>query len=377
MRVPLVDPTADHEPLMRQLAGAAERVIASGRFVLGPEVEHFEEALAAFVGARYAVGVSSGSDALVASLLALGIGSGDEVIVPAFSFVASAECVLRVGAIPRFVDVRPDTLNLDETTLDETIGPQTRAIIAVHLYGTPCAMDRIGEIAKSHGIAVVEDAAQALGATYRSRAAGTWGTLGCFSFFPSKPLGALGDGGAIVTDDSTLAEACRRIRQHGLSHARGPAARLGGNYRLDALQAALLGVKLPRLPGWLEQRRQHARAYDEALSSHPDIELPPVPAEARSARGHYTIRVPAEHRAPLVAHLESRGIASAVYYEHPLPAQPLFADFAGDDPFAVAHTASARVLSLPLYPSLTEAQRGHVLEAVAAYPFRQTRANRA
>lgn len=367
MKIPLIDLQRQHARVAADVERAAADVVRSQRFVLGPAVERFERAAAAFIGVEYAVGVSSGSDALVCALLAAGVGAGDEVVTTAFSFFATAEAIVRVGASPRFADVSPGTLNLDVEAAARAVGPRTRAIVAVDLYGQPAELDALSKLASSRGIALIEDAAQAFGARCRGRRAGAWGVLGCFSFFPSKPLGGWGDGGLVVTSDAALAQRCRLIRSHGAT-ARHEHALVGGNFRLDALQAAVLGVKLAHVEEWMAQRREHAAAYTCAFADVPWLETPRVAAGAEPAWALYTVRVKSGRRDALARHLAERGIESAVHYPKPLTLQPALASL-GVEPGACpeAGRAAGEVLSLPLFAELTPEEREVVIDAVREF----------
>lgn len=360
MRVPFIDLAAEHVPLGDDLVAAFRRVLSSGVYVLGAEVERFEAALATELGVRHVVGLSSGTDALVAALTALDVGPGDEVITTALSFVATAEAIVRVGATPRFADIDARTLNLDPSAVERLVSRRTRAILPVHLFGRPAALDRLCAVADGAGAALVEDAAQALGARFGDRAVGAWGRIGCFSFFPTKVLGALGDGGAVATDELELAARCRRLRQHG---AAGPDdyAELGGNFRLDALQAALLGEKLPALRAAIAARRRVAERYCEALGSIRGLRLPELDADA--CWSLYTLRVLDGRRDALAAHLAERGVQTRSYYRVPLHRQRLFARYA-TAALPETERAAAETLSLPLHPSLSEEAQAHVIRSV-------------
>lgn len=343
-----------------ELGAAFTRVLASRQFILGAEVGAFESELAHYLDTAFAVGVSSGTDALVCALLALDIGPGDEVVTTPFTFIATAEAIARVGARPVFADIDPVTLNLDPARLVRT--PRTRAVIPVHLFGHPAELASL-----DLDLPVIEDAAQAIGARAGGRRVGTLGRLGCFSFFPTKPLGALGDGGAVVTADAALAERIRRLRQHG-SAEKHLYVELGGNFRLDALQAAFLRAKLPRLDGWLEERRAAAAAYSQELAGLDELALPVTRAGTEPAWAHYVVRVRDGRRDALARHLDARGIATAVYYPRPLHLQPVFAKlgYARGD-FPRAERAADEVLALPLFPGLTAEQRGRVVDAVRGF----------
>jgi dTDP-4-amino-4,6-dideoxygalactose transaminase len=363
--IPILDLTRHDEQLRREVALAVEGVFASGRFVLGPAVERFERDLAAFLGARHAIGVSSGTDALLVSLMALEVGPGDEVVTSPFSFFASAGAVARLGARPVFVDIERETFLLDPSRLEAALTPRTRAIEPVHLYGQCADMAPILEIARRRGIPVLEDACQAIGARYGSRAAGTLGMLGAFSFYPTKNLGAAGDAGAVVTDDDRLAERIRSLRVHGAS-ATYVHERVGGNFRLDALQAAVLDARLPRLEGWNARRRAIARRYGELLAGESRagrIALPPE-APGRSHVFHqYVVRVP--DRDGVRARMAERGVTTSVFYPLPLHLQECFESLggrAGD--FPEAERAAREVLALPMFPKLSEDEIERVAESL-------------
>lgn len=366
--VPLLDLTAHHAPLLDALQEAMARVVASNRFILGPEVEALEAACATLTGARHAVGVSSGTDALLVALMALGVGPGDEVITTPFSFFATAGVIHRLGATPVFVDVDPVTFNLDVGRVEGAITPRTRAILPVHLFGQPCDVAALQDLACAHGLPIVEDAAQAIGATSDRGPIGSVGLLGCFSFFPTKNLGAFGDAGLVTTSDDDLAERVRRLRVHGAKPKYFHAA-VGGNFRLDALQAAVLNVKLPHLERFTAARRRNADRYDAAFA---DAGLPPerLVTPRRVFPGHvynqYTIRT--DRRDALRAHLRERGVGTEIYYPRPLHLQACFAHLGhreGDLP--VAERAAGEVLSLPIYPELEEARQRVVVDAVVDF----------
>ncbi len=368
LRVPLLDLDPIHRPIEKQLREAITRVLASNRFVGGPEVENFEREIAAYCGADYAIGVSSGTDALLASMMAFDIGFGDEVVVPSFTFFATAGSVYRLGGKIVFCDIEPETFNLDPKRLEELITPRTRAVIPVHLFGLCSNMDAIMQICHSHGVKVIEDAAQAIGATYRSKMAGIMGDTGCFSFFPSKNLGGIGDGGLILTQDRAVAEKLRRLRDHGAEH-RYYHSIAGGNFRLDAIQAAALRVKLPRLEEWHQKRRDNARAYIDAFSDLEKNELIGLPHEVHDQRhvfNQFVIRV--SHRDELKDYLKSHHIDIAIYYPVPLHLQNCFAGLGyGKGSMPESEKASREVLALPVFPGLTVAQRNKVIHYVSKF----------
>ncbi|MFW5967001.1 MAG: DegT/DnrJ/EryC1/StrS family aminotransferase [Persicimonas sp.] len=345
MATPFIDLQAQHGPLRDELDRAIARVLDSGRFIGGPSVERFEREIAEYVGVAHAIGVSSGSDALLASLLALEVGPGDEVITTPFTFCASAEAILRVGATPVFVDIDPATFNLRADALEEAVTEKTRAILPVHLYGQCCRMDRILEVARRHDLVVVEDCAQAMGATFDDKIAGSMGTVGCFSFFPTKNLGGMGDGGMITTDDDRLAERIRIICRHGCEPKHHQRI-VGGNFRLDALQAAVLRVKLGHLDDWIAKRRANAALYDEALSVVGGLVTPVEEKRRRHTYNQYTVRV--ADRAPLLGQLEAADIGHGVYYRMPLHRQDAYADARTVGSLEAAERACREVVSLPV-----------------------------
>jgi dTDP-4-amino-4,6-dideoxygalactose transaminase len=365
MGVPLLDLQAQYRPIRDEILAALTRVADSQRFIGGPEVEAFEREMAADLGVAHAVGLSSGTDALLVALMALGIGPGDEVITPTFSFFATAGCVSRLGATPRLVDIDPLTFNVDPAAVAAAITPRTRAIIPVHLYGQCADMDPILDAARRHGIAVLEDAAQAIGATYKGRQAGSMGTAGCFSFFPSKNLGAFGDAGLLTTNDAALAHEVRLLRNHG-AEPKYLHQRIGGNFRLDALQAAVLRVKRPHLEAWTEARRRNADRYDRLFAERDAaVGLPARAPDCRHIFNQYVIRVAG--RDAVRAGLEARGIGTEVYYPVPFHLQECFAPLgyrAGD--FPIAEAAAADVLALPIYGELAEAQQEEVVAALCS-----------
>jgi dTDP-4-amino-4,6-dideoxygalactose transaminase len=368
VNVPQLDLQQQYASIRAEVLSAITRVCDTQHFIMGPEVEGLEAELAAAIGARHAIAVSSGTDALLVSLMALGIGPGDEVITPTFSFFATAGCVSRVGATPVFVDVDPQTLMMDADRVGAAITPRTRVIIPVHLYGLCADMAPLLELATAHDLAVVEDAAQAIGATCDGRQAGTFGAVGCFSFFPSKNLGAFGDAGLVTTNDDAMATHIRRLRNHG-AQPKYYHQEIGGNFRMDALQAAVLRVKLPHLPGWTERRRANAAAYAELFAKagvDSRIGLPVEPAGRTHIYHQYVIR--AANRDALRAHLASRGIGTEVYYPVPFHRQECFATIAPPaDAFPNADAAAADVLALPIFPELTRAQQQYVVDTIAEW----------
>ena len=373
MNVPLLDLKAHHQPLRKELLAALEQVLDKNNFILGNEVAELEEKIAAYCQVRFGVGVSSGTDALLAALMALDIKSGDEVITTPLSFFATVGVIVRLGARPVFVDIDPVTYNLDPSRLEAAISPRTRAIMPVHLYGQCADMDPILEIATRRGLAVVEDAAQAIGSEYRAgRRAGSMGVAGCLSFFPSKNLGGLGDGGMVVTNDQTLAERLRILRVHGAKPKYYHRV-VGGNFRLDTLQAAVLNVKFPHLDLWTALRQQHAELYeklfrDAGLVDEKKIRLP-IAVYKEAGIAHYHIYnqfvIGVSNRDQLQAHLKAKGIGTEVYYPVPLHRQECFNGLGyheGD--FPEAERASRELLALPIYPELNEDQQHYVVRSV-------------
>jgi dTDP-4-amino-4,6-dideoxygalactose transaminase len=360
--VPFTDLSAPSREVRPEIDRAWERVLATGRFIGGPAVAAFEQSWAAYCGASHCVGVGNGTDALRLTLSALGIGPGDEVVVPANTFVGSVEAIVLAGATPRFADVDPDTLLLAPDALRAATTSRTAAVIVVHLYGQPADMDAVSKAATQAGLAVIEDAAQAHGATWRGQRAGSMGLAGCFSFYPAKNLGAFGDAGAVVTSDTHLARRIRSMGNHGRadgSHDRHDLA--GTNSRLDALQAAVLSAKLPRLDDWTRQRRAAAARYQAALASGPVRLVPEAPLACGS--WHLAVaRVAARDR--VREHLTAMGIQTGVHYPVPCHQQDPYRGF-GTEPLPVAERAATEVLSLPMYPQITDAQVNRVCEAVA------------
>lgn len=372
-RVPVLDVASELAPVRQALEEAIARVLASGQLVLGPEVEAFEAEAAAYLGAAHAVGLNSGTDALVIALRALGIGPGDEVVTTPFSFFATSEAIQLVGAVPVFVDLAPGTFTLDPTLVEAALTPRTAALLPVHLYGDAAPLAALLELAAAHDLRVIEDAAQAFGARYpercvgcrcggaaddlKGRSLGTLGDVGAYSFYPTKNLAALGDAGLLVTDDAELAAHARRLRNHG-SERRYEHVTLGYNSRLDALQAAALRVKLPHLASWHEQRRRLAERYDAALADLAALTLPTASSE--HVYHQYTVRVAAGRRDEVAAALATAGVATSVHY--PATLDRYGGRVHGD--LANARAAAASVLSLPLFPSLGEARQDHVIAAL-------------
>jgi dTDP-4-amino-4,6-dideoxygalactose transaminase len=356
--IPVLDLSPEIETLWDELNAAIQDVLRSGQFIMGPELHAFENEVAAYLGVKHAIGVNSGTDALVIGLRALGVGNGDEVITTPFSFFATAESISIVGARPVFVDI-DETFNLDPKLIEPAITPKTRAILPVHLYGRPAEMDEIKSIADRHGLLVIEDCAQSFGARYRGRQTGTIGQVGSFSFFPSKSLGAFGDGGLVATNDDGTAELARMLRAHG-GKRKYHNEILGYNSRLDAVQAAVLRVKLPNIDVWNDGRRQAAKRYDQLLEGLPGLITPEI------SDGHvfhqYTIRLTTGDRNRVHQRLGEQGVGSMVYYPTPQDQLPVYQ---GQYPrLDVSDSLAKQVLSLPIWPSIQEQTQKRVVEAL-------------
>jgi dTDP-4-amino-4,6-dideoxygalactose transaminase len=368
LHFPFLDLREQYRQIKPEIDEAVARVFESQYFILSPEVQAFEEELARYVGTKYAVGCGSGTDALLLALMACGVGSGDEVITVPFTFVATAGPIALLGARPVFVDIDPSTYNIDTKKIEAAITSKTKAIIPVDLFGLMAPMTEVEDIARKHNIAVLEDAAQAIGAKAKGRTAGATGTMGCFSFFPSKNLGAAGDGGAITTDDQSLAQKLRKLRVHG-SPRRYEYELLGVNSRLDAVQAAVLRVKLKYLDQWAEQRRKnadrYARLFEQAGISG-KVGLPSEPGGFHHIYNQYTIRV--SQRDKMRDFLTGKGIPTEIYYPYPLHLQPVFSYLghrSGD--FPVSEQACKEVLALPIYPEMGEARQQQVVEGIVEF----------
>lgn len=365
MNVPLLDLKAQYATIRDEVMPAVEAVMESQYFINGPAVKELEGLVAEYSGCAEAVGVSSGTDALLCSLMSLGVGAGDEVITTPYTFFATAGCVWRVGAKPVFVDIDPETFNLDAAKVAAAVTDKTKAIVPVHLFGQVADMDAIMAVAKEHDLLVVEDGAQAIGAMYKGRQAGSMGTVGCFSFFPSKNLGGAGDGGMIVTNDADAAERLRIFRNHG-SKPKYYHRWVGGNFRLDTLQAAVLVVKLRHLEGWSEKRRANAARYDELFAGFEPVVCPVVREGNVSVINQYVIRAP--KRDELQAHLKEQGIGTAIYYPLGLHEQECFAALGyGKGDFPETERAAAETLALPIYPELADEQLIYVADTVKGF----------
>jgi dTDP-4-amino-4,6-dideoxygalactose transaminase len=376
MAVPLLDLAAHHAPLHKEVMAALEQTFRSQAFILGPEVVKLEERVAVYSQAKYGIGVSSGTDALLLALMAIGVGPGDEVITTPYSFFATAGAVARLGAEPVLVDIDSTTYNIDPSKIGQAVTSKTKAIIPVHLYGQCADMAPILEFAQRHHLNVIEDAAQAIGAEYRDgRRAGSMGTVGCLSFFPSKNLGCLGDGGMVVTNDADLAERMKVMRVHG-GKPKYYHKMVGGNFRLDTIQAAVLNVKLNYLDDWTARRQENARRYETffrqiGVVQQGKVRLPdPVYRESGVAHYHiynqFVLRV--EKRDGLIGFLKQKGIGTEIYYPVPFHLQECFRYLGhkeGD--FPEAERAARETLAIPIYPELTAAQQTEVVDAIAAY----------
>jgi dTDP-4-amino-4,6-dideoxygalactose transaminase len=363
--VPLVDLHAQYVTVREEIDAAIDAVLASGAFVHGPFAQSFEREFAAYCGAEHAIGVANGTDALLLALRALGVGPGDEVITTPFTFTATAEAIVLCGATPRFVDVDAHTRNLNPDLLECAISPRTRAIIPVHLYGLPADMYSVCEVARQHGLAVIEDAAQAHGAKCGKRRVGSFGDAACFSFYPSKNLGAFGDAGAVVCSDPSLADRVRMLADHGRVN-RYEHQLVGVNSRLDGMQAAILSVKLRHLDRWNERRNQIAQQYTESLADLPEVRLPQTPADIYAV--YHVFAMEAADRDNLVAHLQRNHVAASVHYPVPLHMQPAYRGL-GIQPGAYPESEriADSIVSLPIYPELASETVGSICELVRSF----------
>lgn len=359
--VPFLDLIAQHKPLQKEIDEAISRIFGNTSFVLGPDVEKFENAFAEYCGAKHCVSVSNGTVALHLALLGLGIGPDDEVITAANSFIATAEAISFAGATPVFVDALESTSNIDWSKVEAAVTPRTKALMPVHLYGQPARMDKLKEIAQRHSLKIIEDACQAHGSSFQGRRAGALGDAACFSFYPGKNLGAAGDGGAIVTNDASLAETLKLIRNHG-SAKKYHHEILGHNFRLDSIQAAVLSIKLPHLDGWNAKRREHAIFYDSQLKELPGIEVHQIEADAVPAYHLYVIKV---HDRKLVQKvLDENNVGHGIHYPIPIHKQPAYAKF-NSQSFPVSEKLADNIISLPMFAELTREQQERVVSALA------------
>lgn len=363
MKVPILDLDAQYKPIKKEIFAAFEEVFMTKRFVGGPKIDELENQIAEYCHCEYATGVSSGTDALIISLMALNIGKGDEVITTPFTFFATAGSIHRVGAKPVFVDIDPKTYNIDAKLIEEKITDKTKAIIPVHLFGQIADMDEINEIANKFDLAVVEDAAQAIGSEYKGKRSGSLGDVGCFSFFPSKNLGCLGDGGMVTTNDPTIAEKLTILRNHG-SKPKYHHHIIGGNFRLDAMQAAFLLKKLPFLDKWHKKRQDNAKFYQEELDDF--LTVPYVKDHNQMIYNQYTLRT--EKRDELKDELDKVNIGNAIYYPIPLHLQECF-EFLGytEGDFPEAEQAAKQVLSIPIFSELSVDQKKYIVEKIQTF----------
>lgn len=382
MNVPLLDLKAQYASIKGEIDAAIARVVDSQHFILGPEVDALEKEIAAYSGCSHAIGVTSGTDAILVALMALGIEPGDEIVTSPFTFVATATCVARLGARAVFVDIEPGSYNLDPTRLERALTPKTKAIMPVHLFGQVANMDAIGAIARARGLPIIEDGAQAIGAEWHGRRAGSFGQLGCLSFFPSKNLGAFGDAGAVVTNDATLAHSVKLLRSQG-QEPKYFSKIVGGNFRIDALQAAILRAKLKHLDSWTAGRQKHAAFYRQrftALGFDPALTRPTVaqpftfPSEQPNTRHVYNqFVVRSRERDALKRFLSECGIGTEIYYPQPMHLQACFASWGGKTgDFVESEAAANEVLALPVYPELSEEQLEAVVQAVVKFHRRGT-----
>lgn len=362
MQIPILDLKAQYETIREEIQVAIDRVLEKQHFILGPEVKALEQEIGQYCGRKYGIGVASGTDALILGLKACGIGPGDKVIVPSFSFIATADAVSALGADPVFADIDPATFNIDPSRIEPLIDGRTKAIVPVHLYGQAADMGPILKLAKAHNLKVVEDAAQALGATYEGRRATAFGDVGCISFFPSKNLGAYGDGGMIVTDSEEIYRHLISLRAHG-SAKKYFSEEQGWNSRLDELQAAILRVKLRYLDQWCSGRRAAAERYNRLLSHAPEVVLPACDSRCEHVFHQYTIRV--ADRDQIQKRLAEQGVSTMVYYPVPIHLQPIYASLGlGEGNLPHTEAACREVLSLPIFPELTDEQAEYVAEAL-------------
>jgi len=364
MEVPLLDLKAQYASIKDEVLSAVSEVLESQCCIGGPKVSELEEKIAAISDCKFAVGVSSGTDAILNSLMSLDIGVGDEVVTTPFTFFSTVGCIARTGARPVFVDIEPKTYNINAELIEGAVTEKTKAIVPVHLFGQMADMDPIMEVARRYNIAVIEDAAQSITSTYKGRKAGSVGTAGCFSFYPSKNLGGVGDGGMIVTNDEDLYERLVIMRNHG-QNSRYNYKYIGGNFRLDPIQAAALLVKLPRLDEWSQARRENAAYYDKRFANTA-VEAPFVGADCVSIYNQYCVRV--ARRDEVVAHLREGGIGCAIYYPIGLHMNECFG-FLGykEGDFPEAERAAKEVMALPIYPELTDEMRDYVAETILAF----------
>jgi len=364
MQVPLLDLRAQYATIKNEVLAAVSEVLESQQCIGGPKVAELEQKIAAISDCKYAVGTSSGTDAILNSLMSLGIGPDDEVITTPFTFFATVGCIARTGARPVFADINPKTYNINPDLIEQAITEKTKAIMPAHLFGQMVDMEPIMQLADKYNLAVIEDAAQSITSTYKVRKAGSIGTVGCFSFFPSKNLGAVGDGGMVVTNDERLYNKLKIMRNHG-ADPKYYHRFIGGNFRLDPIQAAVLLVKLPHLDEWSEARRRNAAFYDEKFADTL-VETPYISPDCVSIYNQYVVRVP--RRDQLVAYLKEKGVGCEIYYPHPMHLQECFRylDYKQGD-FPEAEKAAKEVLALPIYPELTDQMQDYVAQTILSF----------
>jgi len=364
MPVPLLNLSRQHEPLEQAFREAFERVMSSNGFVLGPDVKALESEIANYCDCEFGIGLSSGTDALLVGLMALGIGPGDEVLCPSFTFFATAGSIARLGATPVWVDVLEETYNINMADAVGKVSPRTRAIIPVHLYGQPAEMECVKAFAEEHNLRILEDVAQAIGATYQGKKAGSLGDMGALSFYPTKNLGGFGDAGMLVTNDAELAEKAVWLRNHGMN-PRYYHKYIGGNFRLDSIQAALLRIKLPQLDSYHAARQRHAEAYRENLKGHGGVVCPQVIADAKPVWNQFTLRILNGQRDAFREHLNSREIGSDIYYPLGLHEQECFQGIGrGGETLESTQLLTKEVVSIPCFPEMTDEEREEVLTAI-------------
>ncbi len=368
MKIPPLDLSQEYKEIQKEIEPRLKHVLQSGQFVLGKEVREFETSFARFIGTKHCVALASGTDALLLSLMALGIGKGDEVITTPFTFIATATSIIRLGATPVFVDIDPETFCLDPKLIEKKIIRKTKAILPVHLYGSPCQMTEIKAIARKHGLFVIEDCAQSVGASWKGKRAGSIGDLGAFSFYPTKNLGAYGDGGAITTNSAKLDELLRNLRNHGAHKKKYYHERIGINSRLDEMQAAILNIKLKHIDQWNKKRKQTAAKYNQLFQKAriSGIEIPNSTSSLAGVFHQYTIF--AEKRDSLLQFLNQQGIAAGVYYPVPLHLQPCFHGLGywkGDLP--ETEKIVKKIVQLPIYPQLSDSDQRFVIAKIKQF----------
>ena len=363
MQIPFLDLKRQYQNIKNEIDNAVRDVVESGRYIGGETLGYFEENIAKYIGVKYAVGVSSGTDALLASLMAIGVKAGDEVITSPFTFIATAEVISFLGAKPVFVDIKEKSFNINPELIEDCVTSKTKAIIPVHLFGQIAEMDRIVEIARRYGLKIIEDAAQSIGASYKGKMACTLGDMGCLSFFPSKNLGAFGDGGMVCTNDDRIAETVNELKEHGSSE-RYHHSRIGFNGRLDTIQAAILDIKLRHLDNWINKRIENANYYNENLKEF--LNIPEKIIDGVHVYNQFSVL--SEYRDELLGYLSSKGIPTAIYYPIPLHLQPVFSGLGykeGD--FPIAEKISDRIFSLPIFPELYPEEKDYIIDNIREF----------